>query len=44
MHNRPSRFARTNLVWVIGIAAGILVGGIVAYGVSSSNAETTISR
>jgi hypothetical protein len=45
LQNRPGRgFARVNLIWVIGLAAGIFAGGIVAYGVMSSSAGTTASR
>jgi hypothetical protein len=45
LHNRPSRgFARSNLVWVIGIAAGVIAGGVVAYGVTNSGAEVIASR
>lgn len=34
LRDRPTRgMARTNLIWVIGVAAGVVVGGIVAYGV-----------
>jgi|GEM_PF-6593951 uncharacterized membrane protein YesL len=36
--------ARTNLIWVIGVAAGVVVGGIVAYGVAVDPAKVASSR
>ena len=31
-HNRF--FARGNLVWIVGVVAGVIAGGIVAYGLT----------
>ena len=42
LRDRPTRgFARTNLVWVFGIAAGVVVGAIVAYGLASTGSSPT---
>jgi hypothetical protein len=38
------RLAGSNLVWVVGVAAGLIAGGIVAYGLASSTSVTDARR
>jgi hypothetical protein len=38
------RLARSNLVWVVGVAAGLIAGSIVAYGVASTTTSVAVAR
>ena len=45
MRDRPNRgVARVNLIWVVGVAAGIIAGGIVAYGFVAVAAPAAAAR
>jgi hypothetical protein len=38
------RWAGSNLVWICGVAAGLLAGGVVAYGLASTTAAVAAHR
>jgi hypothetical protein len=45
LRDRPTRgLARINLIWMIGLTAGIVAGGIVAYSLASGPSAVTTDR